>query len=256
MYHSLYCKSSKRITQGLRVKGSWRPNITAIYWPLLLWPSALCLSRSPDAQPEARGLSRKKTSTRNGFLYHILSPTGLRNYWGPRGPLRPRVAFPTTSYSNFCGPQLNLVLTELYNSSTSTQSPTQSLEWHVWLSSSGNNCHAVQRLLSSGVSVYECTMGFFYLVPFRQSSTPTRFPLITAIGMCHFLPVHHLGMASLAGSKVKIQQKIKEISTKGKTIQTKQDIPKQRKEILSTIGRKWPKNIPTTGCKRNRAILG
>ena len=33
-----------------------------------------------------------------GFLYHILSPTGLRNYWGPRGPLRPGVAFPTTSY--------------------------------------------------------------------------------------------------------------------------------------------------------------
>ena len=30
---------------------------------------------------------------------------------------------------------------------------------------------------------------------------------------------------------------IKEISTKGKTIQTKQDIPKQRKNILSTTGR-------------------
>ena len=28
---------------------------------------------------------------------------------------------------------------------------------------------------------------------------PTRFPLITAIRMCHFLPVHHLGMAFLAG---------------------------------------------------------
>ena len=32
------------------------------------------------------------------------------------------------------------------------------------------------------------------------------------------------------------RRKIKEISTKGKTIQTKQDIPKQRKEILSTMG--------------------
>ena len=40
------------------------------------------------------------------------------------------------------------------------QSPTQSLEWHVWSSSSGNNCHAVHRTLSSGASVYECTMGF------------------------------------------------------------------------------------------------
>ena len=41
-----------------------------------------------------------------------------------------------------------------------TQSPTWSLEWHVWSSSSGNNCYAVQRSLSSGVSVYECIMGF------------------------------------------------------------------------------------------------
>ena len=54
------------------------------------------------------------------------------------------------------------------------QSPTQSLEWHVWSSSSENNCHAVQRSLSSGASVYECIMGF-YLVPFRQLNPPTRF---------------------------------------------------------------------------------
>ena len=59
-----------------------------------------------------------------------------------------------------------------------TQSPTQSLEWHVWLSSSGNNCHAVQRSLSSGASVYECIMGF-YLVPFHQPNPPMRFLLIT-----------------------------------------------------------------------------
>ena len=38
---------------------------------------------------------------------------------------------------------------------------TQSLEWHVWSSPSGNNCHAVQMSLSSGASVYECIMGFF-----------------------------------------------------------------------------------------------
>ena len=84
------------------------------------------------------------------------------------------------------------------------QSPTQSLEWHVWASSSAKNCHAVPRSLSSGASVYECTMGF-YLVPFRQPSPPTRFLLITAIGMCHFLPVQHFGIACLAGSKVNIQ---------------------------------------------------
>ena len=93
------------------------------------------------------------------------------------------------------------VFTELYNSSIAH---SISLEWYVWSSSSGNNCHAVHRSLSSGASVYDCTMGF-YLVPYCQPSPPTRFLPITTIGMCHFLPVHHFGMACLAGSKVNIQ---------------------------------------------------
>ena len=101
---------------------------------------------------------------------------------------------------------LTSVLTELYNSSTPTQSPTRSLEWHDWLSSSGNNCHAVHRSLSSGASVYECTMGIFFTSShFISQFPPTRFPLINAIRMCHFLPVHHLRMAFLAGPKAKIQ---------------------------------------------------
>ena len=85
---------------------------------------------------------------------------------------------------------------ELYNSSTPTRSPTQSptrsLKSHVWSSSSGNNCHAVHWSLSSGASVYGCTMGIFSLSHFVSQFPPTRFPLLTAIGMCHFLPVHHL----------------------------------------------------------------
>ena len=42
---------------------------------------------------------------------------------------------------------------------------------------------------------------FFLPPPFSS-----LFPLITAIRICHLLPVHYLGMAFLAGSKVKIQQ--------------------------------------------------
>ena len=80
--------------------------------------------------------------------------------------LRPGVAFPTTSYQQLIANCLTSVLTELYNSSTPTQSPTRSLEWHVWSSSSGKNCHAVQRTLFSGVSVYECIKGFFTLSHF------------------------------------------------------------------------------------------
>ena len=47
---------------------------------------------------------------------------------------------------------------------------------------------------------------FFTSSHFISQFPPTRFPLITAIRVCHLLPVHHLGMAFLAGSKAKIQQ--------------------------------------------------
>ena len=85
MYLSLYCKGSKRVTQGLRVRGSWRPNINCNILTPLLWPSALCLSRSPDAQPEARGFSFLLSA---GFLYHILSATSLdpNSSGAPRAP--------------------------------------------------------------------------------------------------------------------------------------------------------------------------
>ena len=42
---------------------------------------------------------------------------------------------------------------------------------------------------------------FFSSSHFISQFPPTRFPFITAIRMCHLLPVHHLGMAFLAGSK-------------------------------------------------------
>ena len=63
--------------------------------PPLLWPSTLCLSRSPDAQPETLG----STLLGAGFLYCILSATSLvpKLHRGSRGPPRSCVAFPTTS---------------------------------------------------------------------------------------------------------------------------------------------------------------
>ena len=61
-------------------------------------------------------------------------------------------------------------------------SPTQSLEWHVWSSSSGNNCHAVHRSLSSGASVYDCTAGF-YLVLYCQPSSPTPMEYATSASL-------------------------------------------------------------------------
>ena len=45
------------------------------------------------------------------------------------------------------------------------------LEWPVWSSSSGNNCHAVHRSLSSHASL----KWDLHLVPYYQPSTPARF---------------------------------------------------------------------------------
>ena len=128
-------------------EGSGDRTETAIFWPPLLWPSTLCLSCSPDARPEAQ---RPSSQLNNGFLYCILSATSLvpKLHRGSRGPLRPGVVLPTTSRLSPPPTLLKLdvltfVLTELYNSSTPTRSPSRSLKSHVWSSSSGNNCHAV-----------------------------------------------------------------------------------------------------------------
>ena len=82
MYLSLYCKGSKRVTQGFTVRGSWRLNKDCNILTPLLWPSALCLSRSPDAQPEGRGPTLLAFSTAS---YHQLvwSPNSIG---GPEGP--------------------------------------------------------------------------------------------------------------------------------------------------------------------------
>ena len=127
---SLKKYTSHFIWKGSHVRASWRPNKIATYWTPLLWPSALCLSRST-------GLLNRR-------------PEGLAFCW---------VLFSLLHLvSNSFDLQLtDFLFTELYNSSIAD---SVSLEWHVCSSSSGNNCHAVHWSLSSGASVYECTMGF------------------------------------------------------------------------------------------------
>ena len=175
-------------------------------WGPLCWLQAFSTASCHQQVSKLSGVP-KALLQGGGFLYHILSLTHLisNSQSGVlRAPFCWVVAFPTTSCIQLLWTPTNWlpVFTELYDSSIAH---SISLEWHVWLSSSGNNCHAVHRSLSFGASVYACTMGF-YLVPYCQPSPPMRFLLITAIGMCHFLPVHHFGMACLTGSKVNIQQ--------------------------------------------------
>ena len=198
MYLSLYCKGLKRCGV-LLWEGVGDRTETEIFWPSLLWPSALCLSHSPgllNRKPRAHSAEWSATSYQQlpwtpthqgpqgpkawcGFPYQLssITPSDLQlalirgpKAWcgfpyqlssitpsdlqlalirGPQGLMwlslptlvynsvrsptgtqsgapRPDVALPTNSRLS-----LTVILTELYNSSTPTQSPTRSLESHV-----------------------------------------------------------------------------------------------------------------------------
>ena len=85
IYLSLYCKSSKRVTQSLRVRGSWRPNITGTFWPPLLWPSALCLSRSPRL-PNQRPRGSTFCWVMAFFTASYQQLLWIPTHQGPKGP--------------------------------------------------------------------------------------------------------------------------------------------------------------------------
>ena len=136
-----------------------------ILTPTLMAISIVPFSFSRAAQPDAWG----STLLGTGFLYRILSPTGL-----------------VSKLTDFLSSPSYIIV----------QSPTQylpitghrdvslplSLEWDVWSSSSGNNCHAVRWSLSSGASVWVCIVGF-YLVPYCQLSPPTPMEYTTSASL-------------------------------------------------------------------------
>ena len=143
-----------------------------------LWPSALCLSRSPRLRNRSPGvhsggcwLSLLQLVPLSLQLY-FLSSTLLASLLARRTQLsgtqlssirRPYITFKLLRGDIDTPPQL------LPISSDRDVSLPLTLEWPVWSSSSGNNCHPVQRSLSSGASAYESIMGFFfYFIPFHQ----------------------------------------------------------------------------------------
>ena len=166
----------EKVIQGLRVRGGWRLNINCnILTHTLMADSVVsflfswCSTRGPAAQLSAGwwlSLLHLISIFSGPQLIRAPSPFGL--VWLSQPHLVYNSVRPPTGTGT--GTVLTSVLTELYNSSTSTQSPTRSLKSHVGLSSSGNNCHGVQRSLSSDASVYECTMGIFLACPISSAN--------------------------------------------------------------------------------------
>ena len=181
------------------MRRSWRPNRTAIFWPQLLWPSALCLSRSPGLLNRKPGGSLCWLS-----LLHLISnfsrPQLIR---GSKGPF-------------------SLAWLSLPHLVSITPTPT------VWLLS-WLSYIIVQRPLNRPLNLWnrmfdrhqaEITVMQFtgHSLPVHHSEVgPSPCPILSAeltcaisSHNCHWnvsLPSGaSLWMAFLAGSKVKIQQ--------------------------------------------------
>ena len=95
IYLSLYCKGSKRVTQGLRVRGSWRPNRNCnILTPysygrhVVSFLFSWCSIGGPEAHYAGWWLP----------LLHLISIfSGSQLIRASQGPPRPNVAFPSTT---------------------------------------------------------------------------------------------------------------------------------------------------------------
>ena len=138
-----------------------------------LWPSALCLSRSPWLLNRSTGVHSA------GCWLSLLRLVYLRL-------------------------QLSRLNSTLFNSSALYYLQTP-MQWYGHASTISSNiwrsgCVTLFRC----VSLWEYNGIFFFTSShFISQFPPTRFPLITAIRMCHFLPVHHLEWHFWPGQKVK-----------------------------------------------------
>ena len=123
-YLSLYCKSSKRVTHGFMVRGSWRPNITEIFWSPLFWPSRCVFLVHQVCSTGGPG----PTLLDAGFLYCILSASSLDpNSSGPQASSAWCGFLYHISPPTVCNSTASSNSTELYNRST----PTRSLKSNV-----------------------------------------------------------------------------------------------------------------------------
>ena len=191
----------ERVVQGLRVRGSWRSNITAIFWPQTYGRQryVFLVLRCSTGGPEATLLG-------DGFLYGILSASSPDlNSSGPKSPF------------GLMWLSLPHLVSNSVRSSTQLARRTQ-LSYII-----------VQRPLDLWNRMFNRHQAEITVMQFRGHSLPVHHsvsgtagpspcPILSAlirprdlfrllaIGMCHFLPVHHLGIAFWAGSKVKTLQ--------------------------------------------------
>ena len=172
--------------------------------PTLMAVSVVSVSFSRVVQPEAQGPS---SLLDNGFLYCILSPTGLQNSIGGSEDPFGRVWL---SLPHLVSVSSDLQLSDFLSwpSHIIVQRPLNSPPnlWHGMFDRHQAEITVMQfRGYSLPVHQTMSVSWAFTLSHFVSQIRRRDFFRLLAIGMCHFLPVHHFRMACLAGSKVKIQ---------------------------------------------------
>ena len=182
--------------------GDWTKS--AVYWPpTLMAVSVVSFSFSRAAQPVAKGPS---SLLDDGFLYCILSPTGLQNsIGGPEGPFgRVWLSLPHLA-SDVSDPQLSDFLS--WPSYIIVQRPLNR-PLNLWngMFDPHQAEITVMQFRGHSLPVHQSmsVSWAFTLSHFISQIRQRDFFRLLAIGMCHFLPVHHFGMAYLPGSKVNI----------------------------------------------------
>ena len=151
------------------MRRSWRPNWNCNILTPLLWPSALCLSHPPHAQPEAY----RPTLLGDGFLYCILSAISLDPQLSsaPR-PLRPDVIFFPTPRPSPSPTLLELPWFLSWLSYIIIQRPlSRSLDLWNRMFERHQAEITVMQFTGDSLQVHQSMSvpwEFFYLVPFHQ----------------------------------------------------------------------------------------
>ena len=168
MYLSLYCKGSKRVTQDLCVRGS--SQLDDGFFFTASYQQLLWI-------PTHQGAPRAPSAWR-GFPYHISSITPTVIVW----------LLSWLSYIIVQRP-LNRLL-DLRNGMFDRNQAEIT----------------VMQFTGHSPPVHHSEVGSSSCPILSALIRPRDLFRLLAIGMCHFLPAHHFGMACLPGPKAKIQQ--------------------------------------------------
>ena len=170
--------------------------------PTLMAVSVVSFSFSRAAQPEAQGPS---SLLDDGFLYCILSPTGLQNsIGGPKSPFGQVWLSLPHLVSNVSDPQLSDFLS--WPSYIIVQHPL-----NLWNGMFDRHQVEITVMQFRGHSLLvhqSMSVSWAFTLSHFISQIHLRdFFRLLAIGMCHFLLVHHFGMACLASRRSKYNRR-------------------------------------------------